>query len=61
VRATVRPLLLAGPAPRSGGAVHRSLSPGSVRYMSVTTATPHPATAHDATRQDNEQTARRPR
>jgi hypothetical protein len=49
------------PAPGAGGAVNRSLSPRSVRYMSATTATPHPATAHDATRRHNEQTARRPR
>jgi hypothetical protein len=49
------------PAPRTSGAVNRSSSPRSVRYMSATTATRRPAMAHDATRRHNEQTARRPR
>ena len=34
---------------------------GSVRYMSVTTATRRRVTAHGATMRDNEETARRPR
>jgi hypothetical protein len=43
------------PASRNGGAVNRASSPRSVRYMSATTATRRPETAHHATRRDNEQ------
>jgi hypothetical protein len=44
---------------KASGSTNRSFGPDAVRYMSVTIATPCPAAAHDDTRRDKKETARR--
>ena len=44
---------------KASGSTDRSFGPDAVRYMSVTIATPCPTAAHDDTRRDKKETARR--
>jgi hypothetical protein len=44
---------------KTSGSTDRSFGPDAVRYMSVTIATPCPTAAHDDTRRDKKETARR--
>ena len=44
---------------KASGSADRSFGPDAVRHMSVTIATPCPTAAHDDTRRDQKETARR--
>ena len=44
---------------KASGSADRSFGPDAVRYMSVTIATPCPTAAHDETRREKKETARR--
>ena len=44
---------------KASGSADRLLCPDAVRYLSVTIATPCPTAAHDGTRRDKKETARR--